>query len=31
MYMTPFEISLELLKMAKEMHIEEYYGKREII
>lgn len=27
--MTPFEIRLELLKMAKEMLVEEYYGKRE--
>lgn len=29
--MTPFEIRLELLKMAKEMMVEDYYGKREII
>jgi hypothetical protein len=29
--MTPFEIRLELLKMAKEMLSEEYYGKREVI
>jgi hypothetical protein len=29
--MTPFEIRLELLKMAKEMLTEEYYGKREVI
>jgi len=27
--MTPFEIRLELLKMAKDMLTEEYYGKRE--
>ena len=27
--MTPFEIRLELLKMAKEMLTEDYYGKRE--
>jgi len=27
--MTPFEIRLELLKMAKDMLVEEYYGKRE--
>jgi hypothetical protein len=27
--MTPFEIRLELLKMAKEMLAEEYYGKKE--
>jgi hypothetical protein len=27
--MTPFEIRLELLKMAKEMLVEEYYGKKE--
>ena len=29
--MTPFEIRLELLKMAKEMLSDEYYGKREQI
>jgi len=29
--MTPFEIRLELLKMAKDMLNEDYYGKREII
>jgi hypothetical protein len=29
--MTPFEIRLELLKMAKDMLNDEYYGKREII
>jgi hypothetical protein len=27
--LTPFEIRLELLKMAKEMLAEEYYGKKE--
>ena len=27
--MSPFEIRLELLKMAKDMLTEEYYGKRE--
>jgi hypothetical protein len=27
--MTPFEIRLELLKMAKDMLSEEYHGKRE--
>ena len=27
--MTPFEIRLELLKMAKELLVEEYYGKKE--
>lgn len=27
--MTPFEIRLELLKMAKEMLTEDYFGKRE--
>lgn len=27
--MTPFEIRLELLKMAKDMLAEEYYGKKE--
>jgi hypothetical protein len=29
--MTPFEIRLELLKMAKEMLEQDYYGKREVI
>lgn len=29
--LTPFEIRLELLKMAKEMLTEDYYGKREQI
>jgi len=29
--MTPFEIRLELLKMAKDMLTEDYYGKREVI
>ena len=29
--MTPFEIRLELLKMAREMLSEEYYGKREVV
>jgi len=29
--MTPYEISLELLKMAKEMLSDDYYGKREVI
>jgi hypothetical protein len=29
--LTPFEIRLELLKMAKDMLSEEYYGKREVI
>jgi hypothetical protein len=29
--MTPFEIRLELLKMAKDMLTEDYYGKREIV
>lgn len=29
--MTPFEIRLELLKMAKEMLNDDYYGKREVI
>ena len=29
--LTPFEIRLELLKMAKDMLGEEYYGKREQI
>jgi hypothetical protein len=27
--LTPFEIRLELLKMAKELLTEEYYGKRD--
>ena len=31
MSMTPFEIRLELLKMAKEMLTDDYYGKREQI
>ena len=29
--MTPFEIRLELLKMAKDMLGDDYYGKREVI
>ena len=29
--MTPFEIRLELLKMAKDMLVEDYFGKREAI
>ena len=29
--MTPFEIRLELLKMAKDMITDDYYGQREII
>ena len=29
--LTPFEIRLELLKMAKEMLTEDYYGKREVV
>ena len=29
--LTPFEIRLELLKMAKDMLNDEYYGKREVI
>ena len=29
--MTPFEIRLELLKMAKDMLTEDYYGRREQI
>ena len=29
--MTPFEIRLELLKMAKEMLEQDYYAQREII
>ena len=28
---TPYEIRLELLKMAKDMLNDEYYGKREVI
>ena len=28
---TPYEIRLELLKMAKDMLGDEYYGKREVI
>ena len=31
MSMTPYEIRLELLKMAKDMLTDDYYGKREII
>lgn len=31
MSMTPFEIRLELLKMAKEMLTDDYYGRREVI
>jgi hypothetical protein len=31
MSMTPFEIRLELLKMAKEMLVEDYYTKKEHI
>ena len=31
MSLTPFEIRLELLKMSKDMLVEEYYGKREQI
>lgn len=31
MSMTPFEIRLELLKMAKDMLTDEYYGNREVI
>jgi hypothetical protein len=31
MSMTPFEIRLELLKMAKEMLVEDYYTKKEQI
>jgi hypothetical protein len=27
--LTPFEIRLELLKMAKDMLVEEYFGKRD--
>ena len=29
--MTPFEIRLELLKMAKDMLTDQYYGQREVI
>jgi hypothetical protein len=29
--MTPFEIRLELLKMAKDMLTEDYFGKREVV
>jgi hypothetical protein len=29
--LTPFEIRLELLKMAKDMLTEDYYGRREVI
>lgn len=29
--MTPFEIRLELLKMAKDMLADEYFGKREVV
>ena len=29
--MTPFQIRLELLKMAKDMLSDDYYGKREMI
>ena len=29
--MSPFEIRLELLKMAKDMLTEDYYGRREVI
>ena len=29
--MTPFEIRLELLKMAKDMLTEDYYGRREVV
>ena len=29
--LTPFEIRLELLKMAKDMLTEDYYGKREVV
>ena len=31
MSMTPFEIRLELLKMAKDMLTDDYFGKRETI
>lgn len=29
--LTPFEIRLELLKMAKDMLGDDYYGKREVV
>jgi hypothetical protein len=29
--LTPFEIRLELLKMAKDMLVEEYFGKRDAV
>jgi hypothetical protein len=29
--MTPFEIRLELLKMAKDMLTDQYYGQREVV
>ncbi len=29
--MSPFEIRLELLKMARDMLTEDYYGKRQIV
>jgi hypothetical protein len=31
MSMTPYELRLELLKMAKDMLTDDYYGRREII
>jgi hypothetical protein len=31
MSMTPYELRLELLKMAKDMLSDDYYGRREII
>ena len=31
MSLTPFEIRLELLKMAKDMLVEDYFGRREMI
>jgi hypothetical protein len=31
MSMTPFEIRLELLKMAKDMLTDQYYGQREVV
>ena len=31
MSMTPFEIRLELLKMAKDMLTDQYFGQREVI
>jgi len=31
MSLNPFEVRLEILKMAKDMLVEEYYSKREII